>query len=173
MPTCMQEHCQDPTAVLLLSEAANMLQYILVLDDSRKGLLVRLLLGGKATSVHAVVDGGIHPLIHRINLLFEVLWVDVNFRFLGNPIEGVVEHAYNVRTFIVHDATGLLVPEHWDSVLACAYAAPLLILFPEMYCLMTTDAHSHLKGLSSGICVLPLRMLMSSSAVLDDFEDRQ
>ena len=125
----MQEHCQGPTTVLLLNEAANMLQYILALDDSRKGLLVRLLLGGEATSVHAIVDGGIHPLVHRVNLIFEVLWVDVNFWLLGNAIEGVVEHAYNVRAFIVHDAFGLLVPEHWHSVLACIYAAPLLIPF--------------------------------------------
>ncbi len=123
----MQEHCQDPITVLLLSEAANMLQHILVLEGLRKGLIVRLLLGGKAASVHAIVDGGIHPLIHRVNLLFEVLWVDVNFRFLGNPIEGVIEHAYNVRAFIVDDAVGLKVPEHWHSVLACAHAAPLLI----------------------------------------------
>ena len=38
------------------------------MHDSLERLLVRLLCGGKATAVHAVVDGVVHPLVDFVDL---------------------------------------------------------------------------------------------------------
>ena len=62
--------------------------------------------------------------IHRVNLLSQGLRVEVELGVLGELVEGVVEHAYNVSALVVYDALGLLVPQHRHRILPCA-GAPL------------------------------------------------
>ena len=45
---------------------------------------------------------------------------------LCNLVHPLIEHAYNVCRFVVHNGVPLLVPEDWHSVLPCIPAMPLL-----------------------------------------------
>lgn len=64
------------------------------------------------------VDLGIHPVIHLVDFLSEVVGVEIPAALLfvlDQVIELGVEHPYDLRTFVVHDRLGLLVPQDGHS----------------------------------------------------------
>ena len=90
--------------------------------DSLEGLFIGLLLGGEAAAVHPIVDVGVDPLIHSVDVLPQMLWVDVHLRVLGVLVHCIVEHAHDVGALVVHNALRLLIPEHRHCELACRKA---------------------------------------------------
>lgn len=91
-------------------------------------MLIWLLLCCKAAAVDSVVDTGIHPLVHRINLLPQLLWVQVQLRVLCHVVEGAVEDAQDLAALVVDDGACLLVPQHGHGVLAYTAREPRAVV---------------------------------------------
>ena len=82
------------------------------------GLIVRFLRFGKAASVHAIVEVGVHPFVDGVNCLAQFRWVQVQVGIGGKLVEFTIEHPDYFRTFIVDDGFGLRIVENGDRVLA-------------------------------------------------------
>jgi hypothetical protein len=84
-------------------------------------LVVRLLAGGEAALVHAVVDF-VRPLVDLIDLCPQGRRVEVECGGGGEGVELVVEHAQNLTALVVHDGVALGVPQDGYRVLALRVA---------------------------------------------------
>ena len=80
------------------------------------GLVIGGLGCGEAGLVDAVVDVVIDPRIDRVDLRAQSLWI-VIVGIAGQLVEGRVEHADDLRTFVRDDGVALLVPQdrHGDA----------------------------------------------------------
>lgn len=73
-------------------------------------LIVGFLFLSKSTSIHAVVDPIIHPIVYFVDLGLQVRRIKVQGRILSYIVEFSVEHPNNLRALIAHDCFELLIP---------------------------------------------------------------
>ena len=82
------------------------------------GLVVGGLGGGKAAPVDTVVDGGVDPVVDRVNGLLHLGGVQVHVGVGGQIVKLRVEHADNLGRFVADNRVEFLVPQNRDRVLA-------------------------------------------------------
>eukprot|EP00977_Amphora_coffeiformis_P019869 scaffold7551_cov168-Amphora_coffeaeformis.AAC.6 len=82
------------------------------------GLIVRRLRFGKATSVDAIVQIGIHPFIHGVNRLAQFRWVQVQVGCGGKFIEFRIEHSNDFGTFIADNGFSFRIIKNGNRVFA-------------------------------------------------------
>ena len=78
-------------------------------------LVIRPLLLGKATLVHAVVYGVVDQLIDLVNGCPELNWIEVKPWVPSDVIELSVEHPDDLGALVVHHRLELLVPVRSDG----------------------------------------------------------
>mmetsp|Transcript_16926 Transcript_16926/g.55396 ORF Transcript_16926/g.55396 Transcript_16926/m.55396 type:complete len:205 (-) Transcript_16926:524-1138(-) len=66
--------------------------------------VVRLLRRGEAASIDAVVDRGVDPRVHGVNLRAERLGVEIKVGLCRKCVEARVEDANNLARFVVHNS---------------------------------------------------------------------
>lgn len=107
--------------VLLLGQ--NLLTLVQRCKELVERFLVRLLLGGEPTTVHAVVDRIVSPTVYLFNAGFQMLRVEIHLGMLRYLVELVVEHFGDLRAFIVDDPVSSAIPQDRHGVLASVASA--------------------------------------------------
>mmetsp|Transcript_4782 Transcript_4782/g.10540 ORF Transcript_4782/g.10540 Transcript_4782/m.10540 type:complete len:204 (+) Transcript_4782:51-662(+) len=89
-----------------------------VLKEALHCLIISLLRLGKATSVDAIVDVMVDPLVGSLGSVCQVSREEVEVSRLCPLLELAVEHLEDFGRLVVDNDALLLVPEHWGRVLA-------------------------------------------------------
>mmetsp|Transcript_6897 Transcript_6897/g.19443 ORF Transcript_6897/g.19443 Transcript_6897/m.19443 type:complete len:202 (-) Transcript_6897:636-1241(-) len=107
--------CQDVAGhILLLAE--NLLNPVKGGEQFVESCFIGTLALCKAAAIHAIVDGGVYPLIDRLDAVPELSGVQVQVGVLGNAVESRVEHADDLGALVVHNGASLLVPKDGHRV---------------------------------------------------------